>query len=142
MNEEQPSQGNESFYDEPDTIGQRIKYYRLKKGYTARQLSRLTGLRSESAVSQLERGVSAPSIWTAMKLAKTLEVSLDTLVYGSIDRSPVPEGIPTPIARFVSDPKNWPYTRAVMQYLGSIRNSKDASTLLRRLDSVADRTDL
>jgi XRE family transcriptional regulator of biofilm formation len=60
-------------------IGERLKRLREKKGLSVRQLSRLAHVPHET-ISRLENDVQrSPSLPVAMRLAKTLGVSLDYL---------------------------------------------------------------
>ncbi len=56
----------------------KVKQIRLKKGYTVRKLSELSGI-SIAEVSRVESGARRPTIDTLYALAKAMEVSiLDT----------------------------------------------------------------
>ncbi|WP_409291514.1 cupin domain-containing protein [Peribacillus sp. SCS-37] len=58
-----------------ELIGSRIHFYRKKKGYTAGKLADLTGV-SQSMISQIERGMAAPSLDTLWKLSFFLGVDV------------------------------------------------------------------
>ena len=60
------------------TLGERIKYARNQKEMTQDELGKLIGI-SRSFVNHLETDRKKPSLETLIKLAKTLEVSLDFL---------------------------------------------------------------
>lgn len=63
-------------------LGKRVKQARKEKGYTQKELGEKTGY-SEPHISHVEGG-AIPSLEFAAKLAKALEISLDELVYGSL----------------------------------------------------------
>lgn len=56
-------------------IGKKIAQFRNEKGYSLRELSRLTEI-TPSMLSQIERGLANPSIQTLKVLSKTLEVPI------------------------------------------------------------------
>ena len=59
-------------------IGQQIKLYRKKKGYTLDDLSERCGL-STSYLSLLERGKNNPTISTVQGICTALDVSMSDL---------------------------------------------------------------
>ncbi|MGH3401302.1 MAG: helix-turn-helix domain-containing protein [Streptosporangiaceae bacterium] len=59
-------------------LGARIREVRQRRGLSVRELARRLG-RSPSLISQIERGVSAPSAGIIYQLATELETSLDYL---------------------------------------------------------------
>lgn len=61
--------------------GDRIREQRLKLGFTLKELSEKTGY-SVSYISQLERGLSQPSLATLRKLAESLQCSEVWLLMG------------------------------------------------------------
>ena len=67
-------------------IGQRIKKFRLVKGFTQAQLGEEANVES-SNISHIERGATKVSFPTLMKVANVLEVSLDELVYDSLKKN-------------------------------------------------------
>ena len=63
----------------PDyTFGSRLRNSRIDRELTISQLSSLSGL-STAAISNLEHGRTEPTLFTAVCLADSLEVSLDYL---------------------------------------------------------------
>lgn len=62
-------------------IGHRIRSERLRAGISQRELARRLGL-SPSLISQLENGVSKPSVATLYAIVAELGVSLDHLIRG------------------------------------------------------------
>lgn len=60
-------------------IGARIRFLRQQRGMTLEQLSRSARL-TKSFVSKVERGVSVPSISTAMKLADSFDITVGQLL--------------------------------------------------------------
>ncbi len=62
-------------------IGPRIREERLRAGLSQRELARRLGL-SASLISQLESGVSKPSVGTLYAIVTELDVSLDRVIRG------------------------------------------------------------
>lgn len=60
-------------------IGSRIRFMRLQRRMTLDQLAALTGL-TKSYLSKVERGLSVPSISTALKVAGSFKLSVGQLV--------------------------------------------------------------
>lgn len=54
-------------------FGRRLKHLRKQKNFTQEQLAEVTGL-SVEFLSNIERGINAPSFETLEKLAEALEV--------------------------------------------------------------------
>ncbi len=64
-------------------IGKRIKSKRLELKLTQERLSEIIDV-SPTYISEIERGGSICSLFTISKLAKTLDTSLDFLVFGIV----------------------------------------------------------
>jgi transcriptional regulator with XRE-family HTH domain len=64
-----------------DGIGDRLRDERTKAGISQRELARRLGL-SASLISQLESGLSKPSVGTLYAIVTELDVSLDKLLRG------------------------------------------------------------
>jgi transcriptional regulator with XRE-family HTH domain len=62
-------------------IGKRIKAERERNGLTREKFSELVSI-SPTYFSQIELGQRHPSLPTTIKIASTLHISLDFLVYG------------------------------------------------------------
>jgi transcriptional regulator with XRE-family HTH domain len=62
-------------------IGDRLKLERIKAGISQRELARRLGL-SASMISQLESGISKPSVGTLYAIVTELNLSLDRLIRG------------------------------------------------------------
>ena len=60
-------------------IGARIRFLRQQRGITLEDLSRSARL-TKSFMSKVERGVSVPSISTAMKIAESFEITVGQLL--------------------------------------------------------------
>ena len=67
-----------------ETIGSRICKYRKAKGMTQEDLAEKLGVSSQ-AVSKWENDASCPDISLLPELAKTLGVTVDTLLTGKQD---------------------------------------------------------
>ena len=67
--------------DHLDRIGERLREERTKKGLSQRELARRLGL-SGSLISQLESGMSKPSVGTLYAIVTELGVSLDQVIRG------------------------------------------------------------
>jgi transcriptional regulator with XRE-family HTH domain len=72
---EQPSSNGA----EGQGVGARVRFLRRQRSMTLDELSALSGL-TKSYVSKVERGVSVPSISTAMKLAQSLNLTVSQLL--------------------------------------------------------------
>jgi transcriptional regulator with XRE-family HTH domain len=70
----------------PGGLGERIRQVRTARGISVRELARRAGC-SASLVSQVERGVTAPSAGVVYALANELGISLDFL-FGADDVEP------------------------------------------------------
>ena len=71
-------------------IGERIKSSRENAGITQEKLADALGVSSQF-VSDVERGVSGPSLYTIICICKQLHVSSDYLLMGIEDSSSLPE---------------------------------------------------
>jgi len=69
-----------------DGIGDRLRSERMKSGISQRELARRLGL-SPSMISQLERGISKPSVGTLYAIVTELGLSLDRVIRGEDDAS-------------------------------------------------------
>lgn len=67
--------------EELDGIGGRLRAERAKAGISQRELARRLGL-SASLISQLESGLSKPSVGTLYAIVTELDLSLDKLLRG------------------------------------------------------------
>lgn len=65
-----------------DGIGDRLREERVKAGISQRELARRLGV-SPSLISQLESGMSKPSVGTLYAIVTELDVSPDRLIRGS-----------------------------------------------------------
>ncbi|XVJ66910.1 MAG: helix-turn-helix transcriptional regulator [Lacibacter sp.] len=57
----------------------RLKQYRLEKGYTLTQVALRLEMKCEDRLSHWERGSAVPSLQNALKLARLYEVSVHDL---------------------------------------------------------------
>lgn len=64
-----------------DGIGDRLREERVKAGLSQRELARRLGL-SASMISQLESGLSKPSVGTLYAIVTELDLSLDRVIRG------------------------------------------------------------
>ena len=67
-------------------IGTRIKCFHSKLNLTQAQLAEKSGI-EPSNISHIERGATKVSLPTLFKIANILEVSLDDLVYDSLNKT-------------------------------------------------------
>lgn len=74
-----------------DAIGDRLREERVRAGISQRELARRLGL-SASMISQLESGMSKPSVGTLYAIVTELGLSLDTVIRG--EDGPDPSGAP------------------------------------------------
>lgn len=88
MTAEQQKEENKSM-----TVGQKIKYFRKRKGYTQKEVGELLGFSGISAgtrMAQYETGVRVPKSKTLESLAKLFEVSSAALSTPDLN---TPEGL-------------------------------------------------
>lgn len=98
------------FYESLEGIGERLREERIKAGMSQRELARRLGL-SASMISQMESGLSKPSVGTLYAIVTELDLSLDRVIRGedyqnnSGDRSPndIVEPLVRPADRQVID---------------------------------------
>lgn len=64
-------------------IGQRIRMFRIKRGWKQSDLAEKTGV-EPSNISHIERAATKLSLPTLVSIANALEVSLDEIVYNSL----------------------------------------------------------
>ena len=69
-----------------DGIGDRLRSERVRSGISQRELARRLGL-SPSMISQMERGISNPSVGTLYAIVTELGLSLDHVIRGDDDGS-------------------------------------------------------
>jgi len=88
-------------FDPGTGLGPRLRLVRSSRQLSVRELARRVGC-SASLISQIERGVSVPSVGVLYSLATELGSSLDYLLFGS---GTGPEGVSaeTPSARAAGD---------------------------------------
>ena len=73
---------------DPETgLGPRLRLAREQRQVSVRELARRIGC-SASLISQIERGVSVPSVGVLYSLATELDTSLDHLLFGAEPRRP------------------------------------------------------
>jgi transcriptional regulator with XRE-family HTH domain len=87
-------------FDPGTGLGPRLRLAREERQLSARELARRIGC-SASLISQIERGVSVPSVGVLYSLATELDSSLDHLLFGADPRRPWAEPAVPP----VSDPE-------------------------------------
>jgi transcriptional regulator with XRE-family HTH domain len=74
---------------DPETgLGPRLRVAREQRQLSVRELARRIGC-SASLISQIERGVSVPSVGVLYSLATELDTSLDHLLFGAEPRRPL-----------------------------------------------------
>lgn len=62
-------------------IAQNIIFYRKKRIYTQEELAEIAGV-SKGLISQIEGGITTPSLKTLLSIAFALEITLSTLLEG------------------------------------------------------------
>lgn len=68
-------------YESLEGIGERLREERIKAGMSQRELARRLGL-SASMISQMESGLSKPSVGTLYAIVTELDLSLDRVIRG------------------------------------------------------------
>ena len=79
-----------SDFDPGTGLGPRLRAAREERGVSARELARRIGC-SASLISQIERGVSVPSVGVLYSLATELGSSSDYLLFGSFSAAAAPD---------------------------------------------------
>jgi len=74
-------------FDPGTGLGPRLRLAREERQLSVRELARRIGC-SASLISQIERGVSVPSVGVLYSLATELDCSLDHLLFGADSRRP------------------------------------------------------
>jgi transcriptional regulator with XRE-family HTH domain len=80
-------------FDPGTGLGPRLRLAREERQLSVRELARRIGC-SASLISQIERGVSVPSVGVLYSLATELGSSLDHLLFGADSRRPAPVSEP------------------------------------------------
>lgn len=99
-----------------DGIGDRLREERVKAGLSQRELARRLGL-SASLISQLESGMSKPSVGTLYAIVTELNLSLDRLIRGDEYASKSSDDAPVR----PSGPLVHPEDRAVVELASGVR---------------------
>src|ERR1700735_206410 len=87
-------------FDPGTGLGPRLRLAREQRQLSVRELARRIGC-SASLVSQIERGISVPSVGVLYSLATELDSSLDHLLFGAEPRRPATS---TPASAALSGP--------------------------------------
>jgi transcriptional regulator with XRE-family HTH domain len=84
-------------FDPGTGLGPRLRLAREGRQLSVRELARRIGC-SASLISQIERGVSVPSVGVLYSLATELDSSLDHLLFGADQRRPDAVAVPDAVA--------------------------------------------
>jgi transcriptional regulator with XRE-family HTH domain len=84
-------------FDPGTGLGPRLRLAREERQLSVRELARRIGC-SASLISQIERGISIPSVGVLYSLATELDSSLDHLLFGADPRRPAGEPAVTAVA--------------------------------------------
>ena len=82
-------------FDPGTGLGPRLREVRASRSLSVRELARRVGC-SASLISQIERGVSVPSVGVLYSLATELGSSLDYLLFGAGGVAAAPSPVPSP----------------------------------------------
>jgi transcriptional regulator with XRE-family HTH domain len=98
-------------------IGDRLREERVRTGMSQRELARRLGL-SASMISQIESGLSKPSVGTLYAIVTELDLSLDRVIRGEdfTDRDP-----PGPQVELSQSPLVHPEDRQVIELASGVR---------------------
>ena len=98
-------------------IGDRLREERVRTGMSQRELARRLGL-SASMISQIESGLSKPSVGTLYAIVTELDLSLDRVIRGEdfADRDP-----PDPRVGLSKSPLVHPEDRQVIELASGVR---------------------
>lgn len=66
-------------------LGEKIKYYRKRKGLTIKELSELTDL-SIGFISNLERDLNSPSVSNLQQICEVLDINLMEILNSNNDK--------------------------------------------------------
>jgi transcriptional regulator with XRE-family HTH domain len=102
---------------ELDGIGERLREERVKAGISQRELARRLGL-SASLISQLESGLSKPSVGTLYAIVTELDLSLDRIIRGEDFAEPV---VPSDTPPLGPGPLVHPEDRQVIDLASGVR---------------------
>jgi transcriptional regulator with XRE-family HTH domain len=125
-----------------DRIGDRLAAVRGERGITVSEIARLVGV-SASAISQIERGTSRPSVATLFALAKALNVPVDAFFDDEeLQTRPEPRsatGALLPLPPAPEGERMHPYfvrsgERATLEIKGGVRWERLTPTALEGLD--------
>ena len=124
-------------FDPGTGLGPRLRLAREQRQLSVRELARRIGC-SASLISQIERGVSVPSVGVLYSLATELDSSLDHLLFGAEPRRPAAPA-PGPDVQVGRAPEPAPSARGIVQRAGG-RNIIDLASGVRweRLTPGAD----
>jgi transcriptional regulator with XRE-family HTH domain len=100
-----------------DGIGDRLREERVKAGISQRELARRLGL-SASMISQLESGLSKPSVGTLYSIVTELNLSLDRVIRGEDFAE---EGREGPVADRPASPLVHPEDRQVIDLASGVK---------------------
>ncbi len=90
LGEAPPPPGAEGAADAVAQLGQRIRTARLEQGIGVRELARRVDC-SASMISQIEKGLTNPSVSTLYSISRALKISTDNLITGAdapVDAAP------------------------------------------------------
>ena len=65
-------------------VSEKIKQFRLAKGWTQQELADKTGYSNKQTISKWETGTTTPKLETAVLLSELFEVTLDCLVWKEV----------------------------------------------------------
>jgi transcriptional regulator with XRE-family HTH domain len=129
----QPAPGprTQSGGDLAGDIGRRLAAHRSQRGMRVAELAREVGV-TPSLISQIERGLSRPSVSTLFALAQALDVPVDAFFREGGDQPPAPAGEPAAGAagRYVVRQGS----RAVIDIQGGVRWERLTRDNLDHLD--------
>ena len=100
-----------------DGIGARLREERVRAGISQRELARRLGL-SASMISQLESGLSKPSVGTLYAIVTELNLSLDRVIRGEDFDD---EGPPGPVIDPTANPLVHPQDRQVIDLASGVK---------------------
>lgn len=112
-----------------DGIGARLREERVRAGISQRELARRLGL-SASMISQLESGMSKPSVGTLYAIVTELNLSLDRIIRGEDFTSDAPG----PSADPVIEPLVHPEDRQVIELASGVRWEELTATSEEEVD--------
>ena len=121
----------------PNTLGEKIRYYRLKKGWIQKKLAYEVNV-THSYISSVENDKEHPTRSFIRDVSDAFAQSERDISRGPFYSRLGPkdglEAIPKDILEFLHHDNSYFHIRLLQEFMNSPRNPKDISNLIRHLD--------